>query len=455
MAVLDEAFVARCVPDAEAVRAALAAEWVRRSPSTSPEIAAFYRDCPGELMADDLEAFHADPERQRWTEALVHVVQERKAKIVIDVGCGAGHDLLALWDVVGKDVLLYGVEPNDALRMELQRCAIARVFSDVAEAPIGDADLLSCFDVLEHVPDPEAFLTDIAMRAPVGALFMETTATTDLGTPLHLEANQGWHPGRALRRAGWECIDESGRLRLWQRFKTTPMTRTPVVVCANREIGVRTYDSILRLTALRSEEFDWMPGRASESGLLRARSVWASKWYRERADDGFLMVDADIEFQPEDAEKVVRLGRETRGIAVAAYPVRDGSHLALHGLTEEIAFGPGAPPVEIRLGSTGFMFVHRDVLDAMIPTLQICHANEPWALWPMFDFKVVPDALSGGYIWLSEDWWFCERARELGFGVWLDPSVELTHWGHVPVTTKNMAAVSALNRGLPITVQEG
>lgn len=442
-------------PNADEARAALAAAWASRAPATAEDVARFYRECPGDLMAADLEAFHADPERRRWTDVLVHVAREQKASLVIDIGCGAGHDLAALREALLPGTWLMGVEPNHGLRARaLTAARLDLVFEDVAKAPIENASLLACFDVLEHVPDPEAFLTGIAQRARVGCFLVETTATHDCGTPLHLEANRGWHPGRALRRAGWECIDESGRLRVWRRFQTDPNVRTPVVICANREVGVRTFDSVLRLVDLRTPEFDWRPGRAAESGLLRARSVWASKWYREYADDGFLMIDSDIQFEPEDAEKVVRLGREKRGIAVGAYSVRDGGHLAIRGLDRdtEISFGPGAEPVEIKWGATGFMYVHRDVLDAMVPTLPLCHANQPWALWPLFDFEVIEDEQAGGFNWLSEDWWFSERARQLGFSVWLDPSVMLTHWGHVPVTVRNMAAVDALNRQLPITI---
>jgi SAM-dependent methyltransferase len=450
MVIADPPEVSAPKPTADEARSALAAEWASRAPRTADEVTAFYRECPGDLLAADLDNFHDFPERQRWTEALIHVAREQHAALVVDIGCGAGHDLAALAAALPADVMLYGVEPNAALRADIGRRH--PIVDDVQYAPIEAADLLSCFDVLEHVPDPEAFLYGIATRAKVGAMFMETTATTDCGTPLHLEANRGWQPGRAFRRAGWECIDESGRMRVWQRFQADPIARTPIVVCANREVSVRTFDSVLRLMDTRTPEFDWRPGRAAESGLLRARSVWASKWYREYADDGFLMVDADIEFDPQDAEKVVRLGREKRSIAVAAYSVRDGGHLAIRGLDGDIAFGPNEPPAEIRFGATGFMYVHRDVLGAMIPTLPLCHASQPWALWPMFDFKVIPSEQNGDYEWLSEDWWFCERARQLGFKVWLDPSVTLTHWGHVPVTVRNMQAVRAINAGLSISV---
>ena len=33
------------------------------------------------------------------------------------------------------------------------------------------------------------------------------------------------------------------------------------------------------------------------------------------------------------------------------------------------------------------------------------------------------------WVYLSEDWAFCDRARKLGFKVWLDPSIFINHVG--------------------------
>jgi hypothetical protein len=41
----------------------------------------------------------------------------------------------------------------------------------------------------------------------------------------------------------------------------------------------------------------------------------------------------------------------------------------------------------------------------------------------MFDFLVTDE----GYI--GEDFLFCDRARELGFEVWVDPTITLGHMG--------------------------
>jgi hypothetical protein len=159
----------------------------------------------------------------------------------------------------------------------------------------------------------------------------------------------------------------------------------------------------------------------------------------------FLMIDDDIVFRSEDAQKVVDLARAQHGIACAAYPVRGGTHLACRVSQgqSEVLFTPVSPPVEIEWAATGFMAAHRDVCDAIIAQdkLPFCHADQDWGFWPLFQPLILETADQDGHDfaeYLSEDWSFCFRARRAGFGVWLDPSVELTHLGQAAYTVKTM-----------------
>lgn len=435
------------LPTAEEARAALAAVWASQAPETAEDVAAFYRDCPGDLMAADLEVFHDQPERQRWTDALLHVATTTGAGLIVDIGCGAGHDIKMLRAALRHGVWITGVEPNDDLRRRLMADGFA-VAPDVDGAPIETADVLSCFDVLEHVPDPESWLTSIATRAKVGCFLVETCATADCGTPLHLPANRGWHPGRALERAGWEKIDVSGRLRVWHRLRTDPRERAAIVVCAYRSVSLPTTKALLKIAA-NTDGADTRITIGGEAGIHRSRNIQASIWWRETADDVLVFVDDDIVFTPEHVNQIAAHVRDGHDIVCAAYPVRDGGHLALRGndLHDVITFGPDVPLQEIRHGATGFMAIHRRVLDAMIPTLPLCHGNQDWAFWPMFDFEVIPDEDAGGANYLSEDWLFCERAARLGFKVWVDPTIMLGHLGLIELNVRNMVAISKALRG--------
>lgn len=425
----------------EQARAALTAEWEAAAPQTPTEVLRFYQHST--QLAGDLEAFHSEPERQRWTEALVHIAKnDAKAKTVIDIGSGAGHDLKALHEAM-PDIRIYGVEPNDELRS--LSWDYAMMAADISLVPIEDADLISCFDVLEHVVDPEQFLGDIASRARIDCILLETCATFDTQTPLHLRANRGWRTGRVLERYGWEQIAADNRLRVWQRMATENRTSTSLIVCTFRSVSMPTHRSIVNLlTKDRQNSRGWREQYGGEAGINRARSIRASIWWASTADDVFLMVDDDIVFEPEHAEHIVDLCRNGYDIVAAAYPVRDGGHLAVRQLPgeTELEFGPELPPKEMRHVSTGFFAVHRRVLDALIPKLPLCHGNQSWAFWPLFDYRVVEDEGAGGFNYLSEDYNFCELARAAGFKVWLDPTIKLKHLGVVPVSVQNMARIS-------------
>lgn len=439
---LAEEFLALTEADA---RAALAAEWASASPSTPAEIAEFYRT--SRALADDLEAWHQGAARREFTEMVVYVAKQIGAKSTVDIGCGRGDDLQALIDGAGLSV--EGVEPNAHLRAGLELLyGRAFIHADVADCKaIETADLLVCIDVLEHIPDPEAWLGKIARRARLGAVLVETCATFDIATPLHLEANRGWHPGHCLELAGWTKIDQRDRVRVWQRVQEAMPEHTSLLLCAYRAVSVPTMQSILQLGGT-----GWriMP-KVGDALISRARSQVVHTWHVETASDIWLMVDDDVVFTPADAEKVVALAREKRSIACAAYPVADGSYTAVRSLNRApLEFGPELPPVPVEFGATGFLACHRDVIDALAPTLPLCHADESWAFRYYFQPMVAPLISQSGQdvlAALSEDWSLCLRARELGFTIWMDPTIRLSHLKQIPITVANMNTVKEILYG--------
>lgn len=89
---------------------------------------------------------------------------------------------------------------------------------------------------------------------------------------------------------------------------------------------------------------------------------------------------------------------------------------------------------EVRYIGTGFMLIKRRVFETMIAkhpeivfTADYGTRRQEHDLWPMGVF-VYPN---GDRRYLSEDWWFCQRARDLGFKVWADCGVVIKHLGTV------------------------
>ncbi len=419
-------------------RAALAREWDAVAPTTPEQILNFYRTAHG--LRNDLDIWHAEPSRQLWTDMLVHVAKESGATVVIDIGCGAGHDLRALRKAL-PDLALFGVEPNVTLGNALEDDDFI-VYTRVDTAPIESADLLVCVDVLEHIPDPEQWLGKIAQRAGVGTLLFETTATFDCDTPLHLAANRGWHPGRVLERHGWTLIDYTDRVRVWKRIELVGRQTSSLLLCSYK---LDAYlDPTMGLMGRTTARGPWrFRAKRGDSDIGRSRAIITTGWWTQTNDDTFLMIDHDMGFSPDDADRAVELCRNGYDIVCGAYPVHNGAHFACKTLpgTQELHFGPGSPPVEIKYAATGFMAVHRRVIDKLVTTMPLCHSVQPWAYYPLFPQPIVEDADAGGWARLSEDWGFSHIAREAGFKVWLDPQTILSHGSDIPLSVINMGAI--------------
>lgn len=106
----------------------------------------------------DLTAFAMSPTKLPYLEMLTAEVQPPAR--ILDYGCGIGSDGLLLAEA-GYDVEFADfANPSTAyLRWRLRRRGIEAVVHDLDAGPLpGGFDLAYSFDVIEHVPEPEAFL---------------------------------------------------------------------------------------------------------------------------------------------------------------------------------------------------------------------------------------------------------------------------------------------------------
>ncbi len=138
--------------------------------------------------------------------------------------------------------------------------------------------------------------------------------------------------------------------------------------------------------------------------ISRARSNLASAFLRSDCDY-LLASDADICWEMPDVMRFIdRL--ENYDFLCAVAPTR-GQHsqpAVLLPEGEQVMFSPGAEPVEVPFGSTGFFAVHRRVYEAVARTLPLCHAGSAEPFWPFYMPFVIN--FNGEDIYLSEDWAF-------------------------------------------------
>jgi hypothetical protein len=196
--------------------------------------------------------------------------------------------------------------------------------------------------------------------------------------------------------------------------------------------------------SLVKQGMDFADGTVVGDALIsRSRSIVASSFLRSDADV-LLIIDSDIYFMPENAIELCKKAMEL-DIVGAMYMTRSMQTQPAMMLPDDeaIIFSPSAEPVEVPFISTGFMAVTKKVFERLSEDLPLCHqgwANKgkATAFWPFYMPYVIPWKGEDGYMYLSEDWAFCQRAKDAGFKIWLDPSIRLGHVGDVMYTLEDL-----------------
>lgn len=122
-----------------------------------------------------------NPLRLNWMDAHAGL----RGRRVLDVGCGAGI-LAEAMALRGADVTAIdaGSEHLDAARAHAQEADVTVAYhqataEEYAEHHAGAFDVVTCMEMLEHVPDPDSALAALArLVAPGGHLFLSTINRT-------------------------------------------------------------------------------------------------------------------------------------------------------------------------------------------------------------------------------------------------------------------------------------
>ena len=165
------------------------------------------------------------------------------------------------------------------------------------------------------------------------------------------------------------------------------------------------------------------------SVVSRARNLLAKDLLESNCTD-LMFIDSDINFEPgdifrllawtTDPKKGIVAGvprtRKTEKVYIATLDFDENNELTMNGMGL----------VRAKRVATAFMMVRREVFEKMVeahPEWNYYDDRSDRMLNAMFDFKVTDE----GYI--GEDFLFCDRTRELGFEVWVDPTISLGHMG--------------------------
>lgn len=207
-----------------------------------------------------------------------------------------------------------------------------------------------------------------------------------------------------------------------------------------RTVEARHISSLVPL--LRQPGYAYAP-QVGDALVERARSINAT-WFIKHTDaDVHLSIDSDItDFTPEDVAKVCEQAM-THDIVCGLYVTRAGNQrpfpTSFIKEGEDMLMGTSKDDLfPVKWGATGFMATHRRVFEKLSKSLPLLHKSTgDRAFYPFYQTMIVEYA--GEKILLSEDYAFCERARQAGFGVWMNPGVRLGHIGQYPYRVEDMA----------------
>ena len=165
------------------------------------------------------------------------------------------------------------------------------------------------------------------------------------------------------------------------------------------------------------------------SVVSRARNLLVQDFLESECDYLFF-IDSDINFEAEDILRIMAWGTDPKKGIVAAVPrVRDKNPIYISTLDYddkgELTMNKMGL-VRAKRVATAFMLIRREVIEVLAkehPEWCYYDKKSERTLTCLFDFKLTEE----GY--LGEDFLFCDRTREAGYEVWVDPTITLGHMG--------------------------
>lgn len=196
----------------------------------------------------------------------------------------------------------------------------------------------------------------------------------------------------------------------------------------------------------------------SDSLINRARNNLVAKFMGGESYTHLMFIDCDIQF---DKEAILKLLWHDKDVMTASYPIKeinwdsvklgalknmDASKL-LEFSTRYVVHltQPGENEVNVDNGAlecfeagTGFMLIKRQVFDKMFKKYKKLKYDDDTGSLQGVE-KDSAYALFNSYVddtgrFLSEDYGFCRYWQKAGGKVWVDPTINLTHFGRMKYT---------------------
>ncbi len=203
-----------------------------------------------------------------------------------------------------------------------------------------------------------------------------------------------------------------------------------LIPCYGGQISEATFTSFVRFALqARNWGLDWtLDTLVNESLIPRGRNALVARAMANPLATHIMFVDSDIMFEPAD---VLALVQEDVDVIGGGYPKKNFPIDYVVNPSPEGFQDEGKIEV-LRLG-TGFLLIKRHVFSLISEACPQLKYEDDCGLDPAlnshlyayFDCGLVP----GCSVYMSEDWMFCNRWRDLGGKVYLSKRFALGHVG--------------------------
>jgi hypothetical protein len=184
----------------------------------------------------------------------------------------------------------------------------------------------------------------------------------------------------------------------------------------------------------------------NESLIPRARNTLAHTFMNNTKYTHLLCLDADIEFEPEDIikmldynkplvggvypkkkidwDKITELVNQYNETPLTTDMIQNMTKEPVLILLDDKSVNINDDFIETRYTGTGILLIQRNVLEKMRESFP----NDTYNATNIIYFRYFDTELKNG-VYLSEDYWFCDRWRELGGNVYIYTKFKCRHWG--------------------------
>jgi FkbM family methyltransferase len=168
-----------------------------------------------------------------------------------------------------------------------------------------------------------------------------------------------------------------------------------------------------------------------DSLVSRARNRLVAQFLKSEATH-LLFIDTDLIFSPEHVARIVSHGEP---IVAGLYPKKQRTLGWVCNLLDPSPEADERGLQPVKYAGTGFLCIAREVFEDLIEAYPEIRYDpdegdgEVGSLWDFFKVGVWECPETGYRRYLSEDWWFCQLARDQGWEVLMDTQIICKHVG--------------------------